>query len=103
MINKREITLEINDTDVLFAVDLSTHNAFVNSMNGINKVQPSHNFVMDCCADKDKTFVRELLKGDAGGLIAVQIADAINAAYMPEINIAVKKPLIMPTALAVTE
>lgn len=96
--NKRKISLVINKKDANFTVDLAAHNEFVNGYGATNKVQPANNFVMQCCDEDSKDAVRELCKGDAGGAIAVQIADALNTAYMPLVVIEVKKPVITPTA-----
>jgi len=97
--NKRKISLLINEKELNFNVDLAKHNAFINGFTATNKVQPSHNFVMESCEDQSKDTLRELLKGAAGGSIAVQIADALNTAYVPTVVIEVKKPVTTQTAL----
>jgi hypothetical protein len=95
---KKEICLEINGREVVFSIDLATHNTFVNGYNAVNKVQPSHNFVMACCSDEGKDFVRELLKGDGGGGLAVELAGMLNVEYSPQVSVIVKKPTSMPSA-----
>ena len=101
--NKRAIDLEINGKDVSFSVDLASHNAFINGFTATNKVQPSHNFVMTCCADEHKDYVRKLLTGDAGGSLAIQLAGTLDGAYSPQVQVAVKKPSSMQTPLPVTD
>lgn len=100
--NKRTIELEINDTDVAFTVDLAAHNAFLNGITATNKVQPAHNFVMQCCHEEHKPFLRELLGGPAGGGIAIGIAGQLDSEYSPQVQISVKKPKTLPTALETT-
>ncbi len=100
--NKREITMEINDRDVTFTVDLASHNTYVNSMNPVNKVQPSHNFLMTCCAEEHKPFLKELITGEGGGFIAIQVASELASEYTPQVNIKVKKPSSTPTASTAT-
>lgn len=96
--NKRQVALTVNDKDFNFTVTLAKHNEFINGFTATNKVQPSHNFVMQSCDEESKDALRELLKGDAGGAVAVQLADALNTAYVPTVVIEVKKPSATQTA-----
>lgn len=95
--NKRDVVLEINEKDVTFVVDLQSHNMLVNGVNAANKVQPSHNFLMACCEPESKDYLRGLLTGDAGGALAVTLANMIDAEYTPQVNIIVKKPVSTQT------
>ena len=101
--NKRTIDLEINGKDVSFSVDLAAHNAFLNGLTASNKVQPSHNFVMQCCDAESKDFLRGLLTGAAGDSLTVQLATTLDAEYSPEVSVIVKKPSNLPTASAATD
>lgn len=85
---RKDITLEINDDEIRFTVEVDDYNKFVNEMQPKNKVAPATNFLMRTVAAKDKDKLRDLLKQPGA---AVQIVGDLVEEYVPELNIVVGK------------
>lgn len=84
----KEITLYVNDKPLLFAVELSDYNRYVNELTPYNKVAPARNFLMRSVAPESKDALREIV--DLPG-VGVQLVSALLDEFMPDVNITVGK------------
>ncbi|CAI1950736.1 putative phage tail assembly chaperone [Serratia marcescens] len=88
MSDKNTITLTINGTDITFEPSMVAYNKYVNEFMPNNKISPAINYLNRIVATDSKPALEAALK-IAGA--AMQIADAINEQFAPQVDIAVKK------------
>lgn len=84
----KEITLYVDDKPLLFAVELSDYNRYVNELTPYSKVAPARNFLMRCVVPDSKDALREIV--DLPG-VGVQLVAALLDEFMPDVTITVGK------------
>lgn len=85
---EQKVTLDVNDVELTFNVNVAAYNKYQNSTTMVNKIQPATNFLMNVVADSDKKSLKEILQQPGA---ALHIVGAIVEEYQPEFNITVKK------------
>lgn len=85
----KQITLIVDDEDILFNVGADDYNAFVNEMQPNNKVTPAHNFLVRTVNSDNKEQLLEKLKLPGA---ALQLVGSLVQEYLPDISVSVGKP-----------
>lgn len=88
MSDKYSLTLTVNGQDITFEPCMTAYNKYVNEFMPNNKISPAINYLNRIVTADSKTALETALKS-AGA--AMQIADAINEQFAPQVDIAVKK------------
>ena len=88
--NSQQITLVINDVDYIFNIEREQYNTYVNSITPMNKITPSHNFLMNTVDSSCEKQLLELIKATPG--CEVNIVAGLIQDYVPDLTIVVKKP-----------
>lgn len=81
------ITLEVAGKELKFAPTMVAYNGFLNDMMPNDKVAPAHNYLKKIVCQESKEALDELLKRPGA---ALQLANAVNAEFAPELDITVK-------------
>ncbi|WP_270807276.1 putative phage tail assembly chaperone [Aeromonas sp. QDB25] len=81
------ITLEVAGKELKFAPTMVAYNGFLNDMMPNDKVAPAHNYLKKIVCQESKAALDELLKRPGA---ALQLANAVNAEFAPELDITVK-------------
>lgn len=92
---KQTIELAVAGIDVVFKVDIIKYNAFLNSGAGKNKVQAVNNFLISCCEENQKEFLREQFGNEPGTPTA--LLEVILEEYAPDVSVIVKKSKTEPS------
>jgi hypothetical protein len=90
----RNITLDINGSEIEFNVGVDAYNKFINEFQPTNKVAPSHTFLMRTVTEASKPALRELLAIPGA---AVEIVGALVEEYKPDLVITVGKSSSSPS------
>ncbi|MCL1123302.1 putative phage tail assembly chaperone [Shewanella surugensis] len=85
---EQTITLEVNDSEFSFDVDITSYNKYINTNNPQNKVQPATNFLLSVVKKEHRKSLKEFLTLPGASMYLV---GAIVEEYQPEFNITVKK------------
>ncbi|WP_299002312.1 putative phage tail assembly chaperone [uncultured Shewanella sp.] len=85
---EQTITLEVDDNEFSFDVDITSYNKYINTNNHQNKVQPATNFLLSVVKEEHRKSLKEFLTlpGASMHLVASVVEE-----YQPEFNITVKK------------
>lgn len=89
MSERREITLQIGETDFTFAVTPADVTKYFNTVTQNNKVAPSHNLLTTTVKQEQLATLRPML---ANPVLAMKVAGALLEEYAPDIEVTVKKP-----------
>ncbi|ASX09411.1 hypothetical protein GVO02_01715 [Aeromonas caviae] len=81
------ITLEVAGKELKFAPTMVAYNGFLNDMMPTDKVAPAHNYLKKIVCQESKAELDDLLKRPGA---ALQLANAVNAEFAPELDITVK-------------
>ena len=81
------ITLEVAGKELKFAPTMVAYNSFINDMMPNDKVAPAHNYLKKIVCQESKAELDELLKRPGA---ALQLVNAVNAEFAPELDITVK-------------
>ena len=81
------ITLEVAGKELKFAPTMVAYNGFLNDMMPNDKVAPAHNYLKKIVCQESKAELDELLKRPGA---ALQLVNAVNAEFAPELGITVK-------------
>lgn len=81
------ITLEVAGKELKFAPTMVAYNSFINDMMPTDKVAPAHNYLKKIVCQESKAELDELLKQPGA---ALQLVNAVNAEFAPELDITVK-------------
>ena len=81
------ITLEVAGKELKFAPTMVAYNSFINDMMPTDKVAPAHNYLKKIVCQESKAELDELLKRPGA---ALQLANAVNAEFAPDLDITVK-------------
>ncbi|MFM5222534.1 putative phage tail assembly chaperone [Aeromonas caviae] len=81
------ITLEVAGKELKFAPTMVAYNSFINDMMPTDKVAPAHNYLKKIVCQESKAELDELLKRPGA---ALQLVNAVNAEFAPELDITVK-------------
>ncbi len=92
---KQNITLAVAGTEFVFKLDIIKYNAFLNSSSGKNKVQAVNNFLVSCCADKQKEDLKNLFNNEPGA--ATSILEVILEDFAPDVSVVIKKSKTEPS------
>jgi hypothetical protein len=82
------ITITINGTDLHFEPNTVAYNKYVNDLMPNNKVSPAVNYLGRVVSAESKGALSDLMKLPGA---ALQIADALNEQFIPQLEITVKK------------
>ncbi len=85
---EQQITLEVNDIELAFNVNVTAYNQFLNQSTQTNKIQPATNFLMAIVDNGSKASLKELLSQPGA---ALHLVGSVVEEYQPEFNITVKK------------
>lgn len=85
---QKNITLNVNDTDLVFIVDTSTYDKYINDLMPNNKVGPAKNFLRRCIAPESRDALTAMLEMPGA---SVQLAAALVEDFMPTLEISVGK------------
>ncbi|MBI6182401.1 putative phage tail assembly chaperone [Serratia proteamaculans] len=88
MNEKNTVTLTVNGQDISFEPSVTAYNKYVNEFMPNNKISPAINYLNRIVTADSKPALEAALKF-AGA--AMQIADAVNEQFAPQVEIAVKK------------
>ena len=81
------ITLEVAGKELKFAPTMVAYNSFINDMMPNDKVAPAHNYLKKIVCQESKAELDDLLKRPGA---ALQLVNAVNAEFAPELDITVK-------------
>lgn len=92
---QKNITLTVNDTDLLFNVDSPTYDKYINELMPHNKIAPAKNFLRRCIAPESREALTAVLEMPGA---SVQLAAALLEDFMPDLEISVgkSKPAPLP-------
>ena len=106
----KKFTLELTDTttdDVTefnFEVTPDKYSKFLNaSATSKDKVAPMHNFVVNCVEKSQRDQLSDLLRAPENDGLSTMVASELVEAYLPKVEISVKKPLPMLTESGETD
>lgn len=88
MADKRVITITVNGADINFSPDVTAYNKYVNEFMPNNKISPAINYLGRIVVGDSKEALAEMIKLPGA---AMQIADAVNEQFAPQLEISVKK------------
>ena len=91
---KKDITLDINGTEIHFEVALDDYNKFINEMQPTSKVAPAQNFLMRTVITEDKDALKKLLELPGAG---IDIVGNLVQEYTPDLSITVGKSSVPPS------
>ncbi|MFL6968470.1 putative phage tail assembly chaperone [Pseudomonas alvandae] len=95
MSDRREITLEIGDSEFTFSLAPQDVTKYFNAVTPNNKVAPSNNLLTTTVLPDHKDALRPLLKNP---VFVMQLAGVLLEEYAPDVEIVVKKPSTVLTA-----
>lgn len=81
------ITLDVAGKELKFAPTMVAYNGFLNDMMPTDKVAPAHNYLKKIVCQESKAELDDLLKRPGA---ALQLVNAVNAEFAPELVITVK-------------
>ena len=81
------ITLDVAGKELKFTPTMVAYNGFLNDMMPNDKVAPAHNYLKKIVCQESKAALDELLKRPGA---ALQLVNAVNAEFAPELDITVK-------------
>ena len=84
----KRIVVEMGDQELTFDVTLQAYNDYLNKVTMKNKIQPAHNFLMNCAADDD---TKKAVKYCYQQALTVELLDVVQDEYKPKVEFAVKQ------------
>lgn len=107
---KKDLELNLLDPDTgeekdfRFQVTTEKYNSFLNSMSGSkDKTAPIYNFAVACCHPDDRKEFIELARTDGMETVPQLVTESLLDAYLPKLQVTVKKSNPSPTALSKTD
>ncbi|KNC95742.1 putative phage tail assembly chaperone [Trabulsiella odontotermitis] len=88
MSKENNITITVGDTDINFEPNVAAYNKYVNELMPANKVSPAINYLSRIVCADSKDALDKVIKLPGA---ALQIADAVNEQFAPQLEITVKK------------
>ncbi|MHC9057796.1 putative phage tail assembly chaperone [Pantoea sp. y20] len=82
------ISLTAAGVDLVFAPNRTAYNGLINEMSMTNKIAPTVTYLGRIVQPESKEALNQLIENHPG--IELQLADAVNKIYSPEIAITVK-------------
>lgn len=95
MTERREITLEVGNLELIFTLTPQDVTKYFNSVTQNNKVAPANNLLMTTVGQTDRTALKQIL---ANPVLVMQMAGTLLEEYGPDVEIIVKKPSTTPSA-----
>ena len=83
----KTLTLTVAGTDISFEPTMTAYNGFINDMMPSDKVAPAHNYLKKIVCQESKAELDDLLKRPGA---ALQLVNAVNSEFAPELDITVK-------------
>lgn len=87
--NQQTMTVKVCDEEISFCIGREDYNRYINTISTTNKVQPSHNFLMQTVDAHSHAALAKILADNPGA--EVQLAGELLEAYTPDLGIVVKK------------
>lgn len=84
----KQVTITVNGNDIVFEPNTTMYNKYVNEFMPNNKVSPAQNYLQRIVTKESKDALNEALLIPGA---AIQLADAVNAEFIPELEISIKK------------
>lgn len=82
------VTITVNGADLNFEPNVAAYNKYVNEFMPANKISPAINYLGRIVSVDSKDALAEVMKLPGA---ALQIADAVNEQFAPQLEISVKK------------
>ncbi|MGC6029835.1 putative phage tail assembly chaperone [Enterobacter kobei] len=82
------VTITVNGTDINFEPNVAAYNKYVNEFMPANKVSPAINYLSRIVSADSKDALDKIVKLPGA---ALQLADAVNEQFAPQLEITVKK------------
>lgn len=82
------VTITVNGTDINFQPNVTAYNKYVNEFMPANKVSPAINYLSRIVSADSKDALDKIVKLPGA---ALQLADAVNEQFAPQLEITVKK------------
>ncbi|WP_313650304.1 putative phage tail assembly chaperone [Pseudomonas soli] len=95
MTQRTEITLEVGDLSLDFAIDPALMTKYINALTPSNKVAPANNLLVNAVKPEHKEQLKPLL---ANPMTVLQLAGALVEEYAPTVEVTVKKRSATPNA-----
>ncbi|WP_439413010.1 putative phage tail assembly chaperone [Enterobacter ludwigii] len=82
------VTITVNGADINFEPNVAAYNKYVNEFMPANKVSPAVNYLSRIVCSDSKDALAEVITLPGA---ALQLADAVNEQFAPQLEITVKK------------
>ncbi|NIF19367.1 putative phage tail assembly chaperone [Pantoea sp. Cy-639] len=93
MTQRTDITLEIGEQSLEFAIDPALMTKYINALTPSNKVAPANNLLVNAIKLEHKEQLKPLL---ANPMTVIQLAGALVEEYAPTVEVTVKKHSATP-------
>ena len=93
MTERREIELEIGNSEFTFELTPQDVTKYFNAVTQANKVAPANNLLVNTVKQEERASLKALL---GNPVLVMQLAGALLEEYGPDVEITVKKPSTTP-------